>query len=1119
MVPISIRKCSDDERLCTGATSMTVCRVLLSRSLAWSFLLTLAGGWETSSLAFAQEQTSKTLTPAEEAVAAEHFEKQVRPILVARCFECHGADTAEAKGNLRLHTLAASQKGGDTGPAIVPGNPEKSLLIDAINYGELYQMPPRSKMPAAEIEILTNWVKEGAYWPKQANEAASENKDAFDLEARKNSHWCWQPLKKSALPAVKQSAWVKDPIDQFILAKLESEGLAPLPEAQRATLLRRASFDLLGLPPTAEQVEAFLADSSPQAFEKAIDRMLESPHFGERFARHWMDLVRYAESRGHEFDYTVPNAHQYRDYLIRAFNQDVPYDQFAKEHIAGDLLSKPRVNPKDGSNESILGTGFWFFGEWVHSPVDIRKDETDRFDNMLDVFSKSFLGLTVACARCHDHKFDAISQKDYYALAGYLQGSSYHQSRFETQQLHAEVATKMAAEDAAYRGELNKWIASKLRPKVAELSEQVAKAGSQKLMVEQWVMPPDAVDSQVVWDASSTVPALRQAFVDGPTLEASSQGQVLLAEERAAADGKTLPKFATVGSYRRDTMWNGLSLVPGSDDESGRVAGWGRAGKTLKSRTITLRSGRLHYLVRGSGHALASVDSHIVILGPLHGQIAIDLGGDSKTPLRWVSQDLQPYKGHNLHVEMVPRGGEDLEVLAIVDAPQVPQKESRPNQLAAADAKGVLTPEQIGAALATILTKVEAATPLEAPEAVLANQALEIALPADQANAWGAEIAKLRQDYIAKRQKHLEGVKLDSRLAMTIWEGSPQNEHLLIRGNTKTVGPEVPTSFLSALAPAGGSTSSSRLTLAEQVVSPSNPLFARVMVNRLWHHLFGRGIVPSCDNMGVLGQGPSHPELLDHLALRFIEDRYSLKRMIRTIMLTSTYRQAASVEGIAETLSPKQRQALVAQQAIAEEVDPDNVLLHRATVRRLQGEVIRDAILSVSGRLDETLYGPSVPVHLSPFMQGRGRPADGPLDGNGRRSIYISIRRNFLSPMMLAFDSPIPFSTMGRRNVSNVPAQALILLNDPFVVEQSRRWAEKMLKEMPAATTKERVERLYETAFGRKVTADEATIAEQFLQQQAEEYKIPAESRANDIRLWADLCHALINTKEFIYLQ
>ena len=374
----------------------------------------------------------------------EFFEKQVRPLLAARCYECHSGKTKEPKGGLRLDSRSAAIQGGDTGPAVVPGDPAKSLLVDAVNYGDLYEMPPKSKLADAEIAVLTKWVDLGAPWPKEDVAAAATNKSEFDLAGRKDSHWCWQPVKSSAPPQVRDAAWPQSPSDFFVLARLEAAGLSPAPDADRRTLIRRLYFDLIGLPPTPAEVGAFVADDSPQALEREVDRLLDSPHFGERWGRHWLDLVRYAESRGHEFDYNIPNAYQYRDYVIRAFNADLPYDQFVVEHVAGDLLDAPRRHPERDFNESVLGTGFWFLNEWVHSPVDIRKDETDRFDNMVDVFGKTFLGLTIGCARCHDHKFDAISQRDYYALFGYLQSSAYRQVRFESLDQNRRLAKQLA---------------------------------------------------------------------------------------------------------------------------------------------------------------------------------------------------------------------------------------------------------------------------------------------------------------------------------------------------------------------------------------------------------------------------------------------------------------------------------------------------------------------------------------------------------------------------------------------------------------------------------------------------------------------------------------------------
>ena len=356
-----------------------------------------------------------------DAAGLEFFEKSVRPILVARCYECHSGGAKKLQGNLRVDSLAALLKGGDTAPAIVPGKPQESLVVAAINYGELYQMPPKTKLPAEEIATLTKWVEMGAPWPKETiATSAGGSSSEFNLAARKAAHWCWQPIVNPPVPTIRnpQSA-IRNPIDAFILSKLQEKSLSPAPPADPRTLIRRLYFDLIGLPPTVEEVEAFISSVSPslplslspsgkdggtegqrdretKAIEALVDKLLDSPHFGERWGRHWLDLVRYAESRGHEFDPNIPNAFEYRDYVIRALNADVPYDQFVTEHVAGDLLPQPRLHPTEGYNESLIGTGFWFLGEWVHSPVDIRKDECDRIDNMLDVFSKTFLGLTVS---------------------------------------------------------------------------------------------------------------------------------------------------------------------------------------------------------------------------------------------------------------------------------------------------------------------------------------------------------------------------------------------------------------------------------------------------------------------------------------------------------------------------------------------------------------------------------------------------------------------------------------------------------------------------------------------------------------------------------------------------
>ena len=341
------------------------------------------------------------LAVAKEAFSPEDiafFESKVRPLLAERCYKCHSHKAKKLKGDLYLDSRKNALHGGETGSAVKPGDVAGSLLVQAIRYGNPdLQMPPKSKLSSREIEILERWVSLDAPWPDEPEPTGGKVEKEFDLVGRKASHWSWKNVAEPALPQVKDANWGKLPIDRFILSRLEKNGLTPAGPADRRTLIRRATYDLRGMPPTPEEVNAFVGDDSANAFGRVVDRLLESSEFGEKWARHWMDLFRYAESRGHEFDANTPNAFRYRDYLIRALNADVPYDQFVTEHIAGDLLEEPRSHPDTGANESILATGFWFLGEWIHSPVDTRQDEADRFDNMIGVFSKSFLGLTVAC--------------------------------------------------------------------------------------------------------------------------------------------------------------------------------------------------------------------------------------------------------------------------------------------------------------------------------------------------------------------------------------------------------------------------------------------------------------------------------------------------------------------------------------------------------------------------------------------------------------------------------------------------------------------------------------------------------------------------------------------------
>ena len=1281
-------------------------------------------------------------TPAFNDASLEFFEKEVRPILTARCTECHGAGRGDPKGGLSLTSRSAAIKGGDTGPAIVPGKTKESLLVSAIEYGDLYQMPPKSKLPAKEIATLIKWVELGAPWPKEAASTAGTVKP-FDLAARKSEHWCWQPVANPSVPPTKDQSWSLSSVDQFILARLESKGLKPALAAEKHTLLRRVYFDLIGLPPSQQEVTDFLADSSPQAFERVVDRLLNSVHFGERWARHWLDLVRYAETRGHEFEPIIPNAWQYRDYVIRAINDDVPYDRFLTEHIAGDLitprwrrpdLEAPQANVIGNPaqiNEAPLGTGFWFLGEEVHSPVDIRKDETDRMDNRLDVMSKTFLGLTVACARCHDHKFDAISQRDYYALAGFLISGSYRQVRVQTEQNDRRIAAKLDELRTEARRDVARMLRESTRPTLEKLevyltaARQLIDAGI-TLVDVRWSPSPDDVlfadfegSSWAGWNAEGTAfgdrPARKidntynaplEGFrgerfvnshrnpttgdntaeardaqtgklvsptftidrnlirfqvgggahagrtcinleVDGKTVrsatgqnsgtlrtetwrvedlrgkqarieivdaESGGWGHILvdqiafsndtgaagvakqvdhasrqkvdaLAVERqldaeilghwcaeltaARADakhvlhaymnskaapqparhakpipglvvnfsnpspggliqdgvsfglrptksgdlhvsgiaGRPALQVTTVGGWERDLFWKGQKLAPGTEDDHGTLGSWHRHGRVVRTPEFTLSGTRLWYLVRGNVRAYVSVNSHLIVAGPLHGSVVREFK-QTDNQWHWVAHGLDLYKGHRMHVEFSPVEEGDCSIAMVTqsdDAPSLPDLTMATVDISGANSlamqAGLLRSHFAAAFEKLSQQQIDGAPESTTSDASLLNWVIEhreLFTPPASQHVVDERIRKLGSD-----EAHLaQQVQWESQLAPAMLDGNGIDELLLVRGNAATPRDAVHRRFLDALGgntPPDGEASSGRAALAQQMLQ--SPLAARVAVNRIWHHLFGRGIVPSVDNLGVLGQAPSHPDLLDHLANQFVNEGWSTKKLIKSLLLSRTYQMSSHPSEPAETL------------------DPDNTLWHRMPIKRLEGEVIRDSLLAVSGRLDRTPFGPSVPIHLTPFMEGRGRPGvNGPLDGNGRRSIYIAVRRNFLSPMMLAFDTPSPFSTVGRRTTSNVPAQALILMNDPLVIEMAKQWASHLLAD-PALTADQRIERLYLAAFARQPSDAEKTDAIAFLESQGQRFGVPDRQRQDSPQAWADLCHVLFNVKEFVFID
>jgi cytochrome c553 len=1047
---------------------------------------------------------------------AEFFEKKVRPILVEKCQKCHGSQ--RQKGGLRLDSREAAFKGGESGPVIVAGHPEKSELVRAVNYeADGFQMPPTGKLDAESIAVLANWVRLGAPWPASAASGNRQRTQAsFDF-AERAKHWSFRPLRTGRPPMAPQASWARNPLDCFLASQLHGSGLDPAPTADRRTLLRRITFDLTGLPPTREEIHVFLADDSSAAYEKVVDRLLASPHYGVRWGRHWLDLVRYAETCGHEFDFDIPAVWPYRDYMVRAFNDDLPYDAYVTEHIAGDSLTSPRRNPRDATNESIIGTAFWWFAQAKQSPVDVRAEQCDTVDNQIDVFGKAFLGLSIACARCHDHKFDPIRAQDYYALAGFLR-SSRRQVAFIDDPAPVERFAEWRRAEAARR-----------------LQNVAASLAAKPTTSDETVTDPEGILRP--WKALGSLPAGRtfttarlELAKDVNQRDAqcgARQGAAVAFENFAKPDfaGWQIsgPAFGSRPSRAGDFV---LGIDPDRPIEQLAPAGAAHSGLispklrgSIRSKAFTIDKPYIHYRATRQHAAGAEprqlkagqlnliVDGFQVIRDPLYGHLSITVANDA--PTAWYTQHVAKLKGERAYIEIVDEDDGWIAVDSIVfsDDPRPPERP--PNRLIAAllNDGSLDSGDKLVARYSKLFTETlrlwKAGGLADDPYAgdrvaILDWLCRRRRVPAERPASH--ELATLLSD---GRRREAAFERANRVIAMI--DGTAENEHVLVRGNHKKPGPEVPRRFLEVF---GGrpipatATSSGRLQLAREITGSAKPLLARVLVNRLWQHHFGRGLVAPPDDFGKNGQPPTHPALLDYLAAEFIRSGWSIKHMQRLMVLSAAYRMSS--------------RDVNAKSAAA---DPENRLLHRMPVKRLEAEAIRDSILAVSGRLNERLEGPSIPVYLDEFMTGRGRPTtSGPLDGDGRRSIYLAVRRNFLTPMFLAFDYPATGTTAGRRGTSNVPAQALALLNNPFVVQQADLWAKQLTatggRIRTATTAAPTIDTLYETAFGRLPTAVEQAAAQEFLGQQAGD-----PGAADPSAAWSDLCHVLVNVKEFIYVE
>jgi len=964
------------------------------------------------------------------------FNFHIKPILVQKCYLCHGPDPSSREADLRLDIFegaTAKLEGGHA--AIVPGKPGKSELLKRIGHTDPeMRMPPaemNQELTAREIALLRQWIADGAVY---------------------EPHWAFVPPKLKQDDSQLGDSQTET-IDALISMKLREQGLTPAGKTDKESLLRRLAFVLTGLPPTPEELEAFLADNASDAYERQVDAYLGSQGYGERWARHWMDVVRYAETKGHEFDYIIQGAWRYRDYLIRALNSDVPYNQLVEEQLAGDLMENPRIHPMEGTNESILGTMFYTMGEGTHSPVDTRKDESDRIDNMIDVTTKAFQALTVACAKCHDHKFDPIPTADYYGLYGIMEST-----RFSPVPATTPVMVDQSIEEAE---RLHGYI-----------RKEFAKGWKEGVSGEK--LPVQLTSLNIADDISTDVHVL-----------GDFRGQGLSGWK---SDGKAFGSISTLGKpiFQLDKK----KLVRLDDGKaSSRYYGKGIFG-ALRSPDFIVNKDFIGVRARGkTGTIRIVMDNFQLIQYPIYGGMSQMVKTEEWENLVF---DIGQWKGHKAYIEVLPgtykqhryvQQEEDYVEVQYAIAFDTDWQEP------------ALKESGYSSELHRMIQNWES----------YQSTADEIAYLNQFISDGGRGMAKENQTEALKKWEQLTHDVKDSVYFSGVSDGFKIESPVFIRGSHLEVSPDVvPRSFLPEITggtAAIGNPGSGRLEMVQAILSPNNPLTSRVMVNRIWHHLFGRGIVETVDNFGLQGKLPTHPELLDFLAVSFQENGWSIKQLIRAIVLTETFQRSTLAEG---TVQDK---------------DPENLFLARYPVRRLEAEAIRDALLAAAGNLDTAAFGPPIKVHLTSFMEGRGRPgSSGPLDGDGRRSVYLEVRRNFLNHLLQTFDFPTPFNAFGRRDITNVPAQSLMLMNDPFVIHQARVMARNLM-EYPDADYESRIRRIYQRLFTRNPTDNELNSAFEFIQQWKDEpISSKQEIMANEA-LWKEYCHALFNVKEFIYLM
>ena len=920
------------------------------------------------SSAFADEPA----TPEQE----KFFEEKVRPVLATKCWECHGSKKQES--GLRLDSRAGILKGGDSGkPAALAGDADKSLLIEAIHRRGDVQMPPETKLPDSEIAAITDWVKQGLPWPASATSSLSLN--AFQRAAvDRKSHWAYQPVVPPPVPTELVGFQTQGPLDAFVAAKLKAAKLTQSLEADRRTLMRRLTFDLVGLPPTSAEVTSFEQDAAPDAYERQVDRLLASPQLGARWGRHWLDVARYADTRGYAFqkDRRYPYAYTYRDYVIDSMNRDLPYDQFIREQLAADQLEL-------GDNKKPLAAlGFLTTGRRFNN-------RNDDIDDQIDAVTRGILGLTVACARCHDHKFDAIPAEDYYSLYGvFASVEEPNELPLIAQPQESEAFQAFEAELNKRRATMNDFVSAKHRETIDKSRQQTADylariaAGDRNVLLEKLsFLSLDPKD-------------LRQPLVD--------RWKKFLAE-------RTMNNEHALWG-----LWQELLALKDSDftAESPKVI------ERFAQRPEGVEKDQINPLIKAA--FAAEQPATRMDVPRIYGKLLVGVISSWKDA-----------------------GGND-------------------------EAINKLTPAQ--QQLAKVLVAKESPTDL----------------PANDTRSFLNRADRNLLDGLQKKVQEFEASSpVAPPRAMVVYDKKQlYDPKVFIRGNQARLGKQVPRQFLLVMNSAEQRQpfqfGSGRRELADALVSTSNPLTARVLVNRVWMNHFGEPIVNTPSDFGIRTEAPPLQNALDWLAAEFPTHGWSMKDLHRQIVTSAAYRQQSN------------------DRADARALDPENRLLWRMNRRRLEWEPLRDNLLAVSGRLDLAQHGKSVELTKAPFPV--------------RRSVYGSLDRQDVPNLFRVFDIASPDSSSPRRPRTTVPQQALFLMNSPFVVEQAQALAQR--PEVAAAqNNSDKIQALYRLVFARPADDEERKIAEQFLS------STPPTTEGVKLNPLEQLAQLLLLTNEFTYVD